>query len=323
MFEGGSLFNIDEDREELTNARIRLQCMFNAAAMAYKPIGIAMQDGLRENLRDELLRRKVGDNSSITLRRVSMRRNTKRVLLVTKGQARQLFWNKFATLTLSASQLRANKAHTGGFISSLLGDGRRSSPRTSFEPVEIAMGELEETRLRNDLQSRKGDDDGYGGVTLRRVSRRTGSKKELLVTKGQARLLNAQMRYSTIPLSAKQLKANKAHSGGFIASLLGGGAAAVDDETTDDGAAIVVDDDEDDERGGVEDRVFVRRNNQLARVKEYRGEEGRGLILVKPTESDRKVAARRTADGLFLACKDNSVFTLSDCEDDHLFKILS
>jgi hypothetical protein len=309
--------------EELTNA-----CSSrNAAAMAYKPIGIAMQDGLRENLRDELLRRKVGDNSSITLRRVSMRRNTKRVLLVTKGQARQLFWNKFATITLSASQLRANKAHTDGFISSLLGDVD-VAPRTSFEPVEIAMGELEETRLRNDLQSRKGDDDRYGGVTLRRVSRRTGSKKELLVTKGQARLLNAQMRYSTIPLSAKQLKANKAHSGGFIASLLDGGggaaaAAAVDDETTDDGAAIVVDDDEDDERGVVEDRVFVRRNNQLARVKEYRGEEGRGLILVKATESDRKIASRRTADGLFLACKDNSVFTLSDCEDDHLFKILS
>ncbi len=161
-----------------------------------------MQDGLRENLRDELLRKKVGDNSSITLRHVSMRRNTKKVLLVTKGQARQLFWNKFTTITLSASQLRANKAHTGGFISSLLGDG--SSPRTSFEPVEIAMDELEEARLRNDLQSRKGDD---GGVTLRRVSRRTGSKKELLVTKGQARLLNAQN--STIPLSA-----NRTHSDG-------------------------------------------------------------------------------------------------------------
>ena len=158
-----------------------------------------MQDGLRENLRDELLRRKVGDNSSITLRHVSMRRNTKKVLLVTKGQARQLFWNKFTTITLSASQLRANKAHTGGFISSLLGDG--SSPRTSFEPVEIAMDELEEARLRNDLQSRK------GVTSLRRVSRRKGSKKELLVTKGQARLLNAQN--STIPLSA-----NRTHSDG-------------------------------------------------------------------------------------------------------------
>ena len=62
-------------------------------------------------------------------------------------------------------------------------------------------------------------------------------------------------------------------------------AVGVDDETRDDGA-IVVDDDDYDERV-VDDRVFVRRNNQLARVKEYRGgEEGRGLILVKPTESD-------------------------------------
>ena len=154
-----------------------------------------MEDGLREILRDELLRRKVGDNSSITLRHVSMRRNTRKVLLVTKGQARQLFWNKFTTITLSASQLRANKAHTGGFISSLLGDG--SSPRTSFEPVEIAMDELEEARLRNDLQSRK------GVTSLRRVSRRKGSKKELLVTKAR----NAQN--STIPLSA-----NRTHSDG-------------------------------------------------------------------------------------------------------------
>ena len=73
----------------------------------------------------------------------------------------------------------------------------------------------------------------------------------------------------------------------------------------------------------VDDRVFVRRNNQLARVKKYRGKEGRGLLLVKPTENDRNVAASRTDDGLFLACKDNSFFTLSDCDNDHLFKILS
>ncbi len=48
-------------------------------------------------------------------------------------------------------------------------------------------------------------------------------------------------------------------------------AVGVDDETRDDGA-IVVDDDYDERV--VDDRVFVRRNNQLARVKEYRdGEE--------------------------------------------------
>ena len=98
-------------------------------------------------------------------------------------------------------------------------------------------------------------------------------------------------------------------------------AVGVDDETRDD-SAIVVGDNDYDERV-VDDRVFVRRNNQLARVKKYRGKEGRGLLLVKPTENDRNVAASHTADGLFLACKDNSFFTLSDCENDHLFKILS
>ena len=50
-------------------------------------------------------------------------------------------------------------------------------------------------------------------------------------------------------------------------------AVGVDDETRDDGA-IVVDDDDYDERV-VDDRVFVRRNNQLARNTER--------ILVKPT----------------------------------------
>ena len=46
--------------------------------VAYKTIGITMQDGLMENLRDELLQRKDGDNSSITLRRVSTRRSSKK-----------------------------------------------------------------------------------------------------------------------------------------------------------------------------------------------------------------------------------------------------
>ena len=216
-------------------------------------------------------------------------------------------------MTLSASQLRANKAYTGGFISSHLGD-----ESTSFEPVEIAMGEKEEARLRNDLLRRRKDDDG--GVTLlRRVSQAPGSKRVLLVTKIQARLLN-DAQYSTIPLSAKELKANKAHTDGFIVSLLGDAVAGQVDETTDD----AIDDETVDDR--LYEALFVRRNNQLARVKEYKGEEGRGLILVKPTESDRNVvdrAAPHTADGLFLACKDNSFFALSECENDHLFKILS
>ena len=140
------------------------------------------------------------------------------------------------------------------------------------------------------------------------------SKKVVLLTKSQVRGLKTK-RYSTIPLSIKQFNANKEYAEGFIASIIQAEKsrkAAEDARANDHQHLLLIN----------HDLLFLRRNNHLARVSSISGGQV-GLVLSKPTEEEQSIADKLyTGDGLFYACKNDSVFIFTESVEDHLFKIL-
>ena len=200
-----------------------------------------------------------------------------------------------------------------------------SSSRRRWTPVEIEMSEKEEARLRQRL-ARLQDSPKVLRLCGLRIA--PGSKKVLLLTKSQVR--NLQKGFRFVRFGARQLLANKSHSGGFLVSLLSALVAGVstalveaadggnlDDVGTSSSSAAKTGD-------GLflnkYDQLFLRRNNHLARVNSTRG--GSGLHLVPPTEKERCIAdTHHSGEGLFLIYG-NSVFTPTECVEDHIFKIL-
>ena len=181
-----------------------------------------------------------------------------------------------------------------------------------FEPIEIAMCGDDEANFRKEvINCLRGN---LRRPTLRHVTWAPKSKKVVLVTKSQVRALKTK-RYSTIPFSIKQFNANKEYAEGFIASIIKAEKsrkAAEDARANDHQHLLLIN----------HDILFLRRNNHLARVSSISGGQV-GLVLSKPTEEEQSIADKLyTGDGLFYACKNDSVFIFTESVEDHLFKVL-
>ena len=184
-----------------------------------------------------------------------------------------------------------------------------------FEPIEIAMCGDDEANFRKELMNcLRGN---LRRPTLRHVTWAPKSKKVVLLTKSQARVLKTKRcSYTTFPLSIKQLNANKEYAEGFIASIIQAEKsrqAVSEDARANDHQHLLL---------CKHDLLFLRRNNHLARVSSVSGGQV-GLVLSKPTEEEQSIANKLyTGDGLFYACKNDSVFIFTESVEDHLFKIL-
>ena len=202
-----------------------------------------------------------------------------------------------------------------------------SSSRRRWTPVEIEMSEKEEARLRQRL-ARLQDSPKVLRLCGLRIA--PGSKKVLLLTDSQVR--NLQKGHRFVRFGARQLLANKSHGGGFLVSLLSALVAGVSTALVEAAVGGNLDDVVGTSSSSSSaktgdglflnkyDQLFLRRNNHLARVNSTRG--GSGLHLVPPTEKERCMAdTHHSGEGLFLIYG-NSVFTPTECVEDHIFKIL-
>ncbi len=202
-----------------------------------------------------------------------------------------------------------------------------SRRRSRWTPVEIEMSEKEEARLRQRLARLQESPKVLRLCGLRIAP---GSKKVLLLTDTQVRNLRKGHRF--VRFGARQLLANKSHGGGFLVSLLSALVAGVSTALVEAAVGGNLDDVVGTSSSSSSaktgdglflnkyDQLFLRRNNHLARVNSTRG--GSGLHLVPPTEKERCIAdTHHSGEGLFLIYG-NSVFTPTECVEDHIFKIL-